>query len=91
MERSASEDLIRTVVCAYARAKSMLPHPDAGYRAAIEILLKHNRRLTPEEAADRLIAMLCYAAEERPEWLQVEQPVAGAFLSRPPSDRIADP
>ena len=48
------------------------------------------RRL-PEEAADRLIAMLCYAAEERPEWLQVEQPVAGAFLSRPRRDRTADP
>ena len=82
MERSASEDLIRTVVGAYARAKSMQPDPEAGYRAAVAILLRHNRKLTPDEAADRLIAMLRYAAQERPEWLQVEQPVAGAFLNR---------
>ncbi|UEM18820.1 hypothetical protein JL100_017140 [Skermanella mucosa] len=83
MERLASEDLVRTVVGAFARARSERPHPEAaGYRAALAILLKHNPRLTPEEAADRLIAMLCYAASERPEWLQVEQPVAGAFLER---------
>ncbi|WP_158046062.1 hypothetical protein [Skermanella pratensis] len=82
MERLASEDLVRTVVGAFAQARSVRPHPEAGYRAAIAILLKYNPKLTLEEAADRLIAMLCYAASERPEWLQVEQPVAGAFLER---------
>lgn len=82
MDRSASEDLIRTVVRAYARANCMRPDPEAGYRAAIAILMRHNRKLTPDEAADRLIAMLFYAAQERPEWLQVEQSVAGAFLNR---------
>jgi len=80
MEQRTSEDLVRTVVTAYARAKGNHPDPGQAYRAAVRVLMERNRNLTPEEAVDCLLAMLIYATQHHPDWLQVEQPVSGALL-----------
>jgi hypothetical protein len=82
MEQNASDDLIRAVVTAYARAKGKHSDPALAYQAAIRVLIGRNRNLTPDDAADCLLAMLAHAGRHHPEWLQVEQPVSGAFLRR---------
>ena len=82
MEQNASDDLIRAVVTAYARAKGRHLDPGLAYQAAVRVLMDRNRNLTPDDAADCLLAMLAHAARYHPEWLQVEQPVSGAFLRR---------
>ena len=80
MEQTASDELIRAVVTAYARAKGKHSDPGPAYQAAIRILMDRNRNLTPEDAVDCLLAMLAHAARHHPEWLQVEQPVSGVLL-----------
>ena len=82
MEQNASDDLIRAVVTAYARAKGRHLDPAPAYQAAVRVLMGRNRNLTPDDAVDCLLAMLAHAARYHPEWLQVEQPVSGAFLRR---------
>jgi hypothetical protein len=82
MEQTASNDLIRAVVTAYARAKGRHLDPAPAYQAAVRVLMDRNRNLTPDDAVDCLLAMLAHAARYHPEWLQVEQPVSGAFLRR---------
>jgi hypothetical protein len=82
MEQTSSDDLIRAVVTAYARAKGRHLDPGLAYQAAVRVLMDRNRNLTPDDAADCLLAMLAHAAQYHPEWLQVEQPVSGAFLRR---------
>ena len=82
MEQTSSDDLIRAVVTAYARAKGRHLDPGLAYQAAVRVLMDRNRNLTPDDAADCLLAMLAHAARYHPEWLQVEQPVSGAFLRR---------
>ena len=82
MEQTSSDDLIRAVVTAYARAKGKHSDPALAYQAAIRVLMDRNRNLTPDDAADCLLAMLAHAGRHHPEWLQVEQPVSGAFLRR---------
>jgi hypothetical protein len=44
--------------------------------------MDRNRNLTPDDAVDCLLAMLAHTSQHHPEWLQVEQPVSGAFLRR---------
>jgi|1186.fasta_scaffold957249_2 hypothetical protein len=82
MEQTASDELIRAVVTAYARAKGQHADPGLAYQAAARVLMGRNRNLTPDDAVDCLLAMLAHAARHHPEWLQVEQPVSGAFLRR---------
>ena len=87
MEQTASDELIRAVVTAYACAKGMNSDPGEAYRAAIRVLLERKRNLTPEDAVDCLLAMLAHAARHHPEWLQIERPVSGAILQSCKQDR----
>ena len=82
MEQTSSDDLIRAVVIAYARAKGRHLDPAPAYQAAVRVLMDRNRNLTPDDAVDCLLAMLAHAARYHPEWLQVEQPVSGVLLRR---------
>ena len=82
MEQNASDELIRAVVTTYARTKGRHPDPSLAYQAAVRVLMNRNRNLTPDDAVDCLLAMLAHTAQHHPEWLQVEQPVSGAFLRR---------
>lgn len=82
MEQTASDDLIRTVVTAYARARSRHTDPAPAYQAAVRVLMDKNRNLTPDDAVDCLLAMLVHTARHHPNWLQVEQPVSGVLLRR---------
>jgi hypothetical protein len=82
MEQTTSDDLIRAVVTAYARAKGRHPDPALAYQAAIRVLMNRNRNLTPEDAVDCLLAMLAHTARHHPDWLQVEQPVSDVLLRR---------
>jgi hypothetical protein len=82
MEQNASDELIRAVVTAYARTKGRHSDPGLAYQAAVRVLMDRNRNLTPDDAVDCLLAMLAHTARHHPEWLQVEQPVSGAFLRR---------
>jgi hypothetical protein len=82
MEQSVSDELIRAVITAYARAKGRHSDPGLAYQAAVRVLMDRNRNLTPDDAVDCLLAMLAHTSQHHPEWLQVEQPVSGAFLRR---------
>ena len=82
MEQKASDDLIRAVVTAYARARSRHTDPALAYQAAVRVLMDRNRNLTPDDAVDCLLAMLAHTARHHPDWLQVEQPVSGVLLRR---------
>jgi len=82
MEQKASDDLIRAVVTAYARARSRHTDPALAYQAAVRVLMDRNRNLTPDDAVDCLLAMLAHTARHHPDWLQVEQPVSDVLLRR---------
>ena len=85
MAEYQSEELAHAVVAAYARTLSLRNDPEAAYRSGIAVLLRHNLDLSPEEAADRLLAMIFYATSVRPEWLRVERQVTHSLYSLIPA------